>query len=218
MTRKTNARLAGMALLLYIIAGISNMALTSRIGGSGTAAHLAAIANHPRLIGVDILQELLEAACALIIAVTMYALTRDEDRDLAIVAMCCRVVEGAIAVIASAQALALSFLSTGNVNEPATLAIARLLIKSGNWTVLLAGSCFAVGSLIFSYLFLRSRTIPVVLAWIGVIASALLVVVLPLQLAGFLHGSMLVWVPMVFFEVPVALWLIVKGAEPRLKT
>ena len=100
MTRKTNGRVAVTALLLYIVTGIGNMALMSRIGGSGTAAHLAAIANHPRLIGVDILHGLLEASYALIIAVTMYALTRDEDRELAIVAMCCRVVEGAIAMIA----------------------------------------------------------------------------------------------------------------------
>lgn len=80
---------------------------------------------------------------------------------------------------------------------------------------------FAVGSLLFCLLLLRGRVIPVGLAWLGVIASALLVLVLPLQLAGLLGGSMswgasitwLVWLPMLVFEVPLALWLMVKGVR-----
>ncbi len=47
---------------------------------------------------------------------------------------------------------------------------------------------FSVGSLLFSWLLLRGRMIPVVLAWLGVLASALLVVILPLQLAGLFGG------------------------------
>lgn len=38
---------------------------------------------------------------------------------------------------------------------------------------------FAVGSTIFSYLLLRGRLVPVPLAWLGVLASVLLVVGLP---------------------------------------
>ncbi|PYQ10644.1 MAG: DUF4386 domain-containing protein, partial [Acidobacteria bacterium] len=52
------------------------------------------------------------------------------------------------------------------------------------------------------------------LAWLGVVASVLLVVVLPLQLAGFLGGGQitsLMWLPMLAFEVPLALWLLIKG-------
>jgi hypothetical protein len=82
-----------------------------------------------------------------------------------------------------------------------------------------------VGSLIFCWLFLRGRMIPVALAWLGVLASALLVVMLPLQSAGLFGGAlswsatttMLLWLPMLVFEVTVALWLIIKGvALPTL--
>lgn len=76
-----------------------------------------------------------------------------------------------------------------------------------------------MGSLCFSWLFRRGPLIPTALAQLGVIASALLVVVLPLQLAGLLGESMswassvtwLVWLPLLVFEVTVALWLIVRG-------
>ena len=78
---------------------------------------------------------------------------------------------------------------------------------------------FAVGSTIFCWLLLRGRLIPVALAWLGLIASVLLVVVLPLQLAGLFGGTMawsasitwLVWLPMLVFEVVLALWLLIKG-------
>jgi len=45
------------------------------------------------------------------------------------------------------------------------------------------------------------------------LASALLVVGLPLQLAGVLSGSVtqLMWIPMAAFEIPLALWLLIKG-------
>jgi hypothetical protein len=54
-----------------------------------------------------------------------------------------------------------------------------------------------------------------------VVASVLLVVVLPLQLAGLFGGSMLwsasitwlVWLPMLVFEVALALWLMIRGVN-----
>jgi hypothetical protein len=80
---------------------------------------------------------------------------------------------------------------------------------------------FSVGSLFFCWLLLRGRMIPTALAQLGVIASALLVVILPLQLAGLFGGSMswagtvtwLVWMPMLIFEVVLALWLMIKGVK-----
>ena len=78
---------------------------------------------------------------------------------------------------------------------------------------MLGAPFFAVGSMIFSYLLLRGRIVPVSLAWLGVLASALLVVGLPLQLAGFLKGAMTgyIWLPMLAFEVPLGLRLLIKG-------
>ncbi len=214
MTQKTNARVAGSALLLYIVTGIGNMFLSSKIGGVGTGGRLAALASHPTLFGLEILHTLIEVACAITLGITMYALTRDVDNELAIAAMVSRIIEGTIGIVAVAQTLALMWLATEGANTADTTAIASLLFKSGSWTFLLAGFCFAVGSLIFSILFVRGRSIPVALGWIGVVASALLVIVLPLEMTRFVKAGILVWIPMIFFEVPLAFWLILKGTHP----
>jgi hypothetical protein len=44
---------------------------------------------------------------------------------------------------------------------------------------------------------LRGRMIPVALAWLGVLGSAVLVLLLPVQLAGFVAGPItrLAWIP-----------------------
>jgi len=85
--------------------------------------------------------------------------------------------------------------------------------SGGGSSTTIGATCFAVGSTLFSYLFLRARSIPVPLAWLGVLASVLLVIALPVELAGFLPGSLAwpIWLPMLIFEVTLALWLIGKG-------
>ena len=111
-----------------------------------------------------------------------------------------------------------------------------LTYKQGSALAMLALTCrvleavheqsaifFAVGSLLFAWLFLRGRLIPTILAQLGVLASALLVVILPAQLAGFFGGSTswassvtwLVWMPMLLFEVIFAFWLMFKGVNNK---
>lgn len=160
MTRTTNARLAGVTFLVYIAAGIGAMALAGR----------------PQVS----LLSLITSFAALVLGVTLYAITREQDRDLALLALSCRIIEAV----------------------PGEGAI-----------------FFAVGSTLFSWLLLRGRMIPAALAWLGVISSALLVVILPLQRAGLLGGSVgwsssltwLIWLPCLVFELALALWFLVKG-------
>ncbi len=82
--------------------GASAMILSRQVmsGAEGVATKLASIAQHASLVRVDILLILLQAAFALILAVTLYALTRHVDHDLAVIGLCCRVTEGVIIVIA----------------------------------------------------------------------------------------------------------------------
>src|SRR5262245_51316107 len=162
MTRRTNARVAGVTFLVYIAAGITSMALSAR---AETTAVLTVVMSFS----------------ALVLGVTLYAITREQDPDLALLAMLCRVIE---AVPGQTGAL-----------------------------------YFAVGSTLFAWLLLRGRMIPIALAWVGVVASALLVVILLAQRGG-LFGSAVswsssitwvVWFPMLVFEVTLAFWLMIKG-------
>jgi hypothetical protein len=167
MTIRTNARVAGIAFLVYIVAGITSLALAGRTNVTDVLAVFTSLS-------------------ALVLGVTLYAITRDVDRDLAMLALVCRVVEG--------------------------------VPGHGG-----AATFFAVGSTIFSWLLLRGRMIPAALAWLGVVASALLVAILMLQRAGLFSGganfynsiTWLVWMPMLVFELAFAVLLIAKGVNGR---
>jgi hypothetical protein len=129
----------------------------------------------------------------------------------------CRVSEGVISGLSIPSTLALLWLATAaGVDAPdpgGRLALGAYLL-TGDMAV--TATFFAVGSTLFAYLLLRGRMIPIPLAWLGVVASALLVVGLPLQLAGVLGGRItsLMYLPMLAYEVPLGLWLLIKGVAP----
>lgn len=161
MTITTNARICGVAFWIYFAAGIGSMVLSG---------------NDPATTVLN----LVGAFCALVLGVTLYAITREVDRDLARMALACRVIEAA----------------------------------PGHGEIY-----FAVGSTIFSWLLLRGRLIPVGLAWLGFVSSLLLVLLLPMQIAGYFGGprawsspvTWAAWLPMLIFELTLAVWLITKG-------
>lgn len=226
MTRRMNARLAGVTFLLYIATGLTHLALFNRATGGaegGVAAQLAGIAQHSQLVRVTILLTLLQAAYALVLGVTLWALTRDQDPDLAMMGLGCRAGEGVIGAVSAVRTLQLVAVATASTaaagpDSAAALALGGLLLNHGGWSGSITATCFAAGSALFSWLFLRARSIPTPLAWLGVAASVLLVVLLPAQLAGFGPVTMVAWLPMLVFEVVLALWLLIKGVavpEPR---
>src|SRR5215470_8103730 len=172
MTARANARLAGSAFLLYIVVGITHLIVFGQATrGADTAAQLASLAAHEPLARVTILLALFEALCALTLGLTLWALTREVDRDLAVMGLCCRAGEGVLVAISPAQTLALLWLANRSGATPAeaaaTNALGGLLLAVGLGG--LAAVCFGLGSLLFSWLFVRGRGIPPALGWLGLI-------------------------------------------------
>lgn len=215
MTRSTNARVAGVAYLSYIGVAFPSMLLSGRAtAGDDMAAKLATMARHAGDLRLAAILGLLGCLCALVLAVTLYAVTRDRDRDVAMLGLTCRVAEGitgAVGVPATLALLSLASSANGSTTE-ATQAVAALVLHQssavGAWF-------FAVGSTAFCWLLLRGRMIPVPLAWLGVFASVLLVIALPLQIGALMPARLmqLAWLPMAAFEIPVAVWFIAKGVR-----
>ena len=223
MTRTTNARLAGFMFLFYIVTGIAGMILFApATSGEGTAAKLASVARHATLVRVAAVYSVVMMMNPFVLAVALYALTRDYDRDLALLALLCRITEGVIGGMSAVAKRALLTVATTaagatSADAAAANALGSVLLNVQGLTTLIAATAFAIGSTIYSYLFLRARTIPVPLSWLGVVASVLLVVGLPLQMAGFIEGlvTSLMWIPMAVFEVAFALWLLIKGVAAQ---
>ena len=219
MTRRTNARIAGFTYLFYIATAFPAMVLFDRAAaGEGMAARLSGIARHAADVRLVVLLLVLDCAVALVLAMALYGITRDEDHALAVLALSCRVGEGVLGAIPALATLGLLWLGTavtGSTPPDAAAAhvLGGFLLKVRIWGTTISASFFAVGSTLFSYLLLRGRMVPAPLAWLGVVASVPLVFVLPAQLIGFLGGPIdfFIWLPMLVFEVVLGFWLLFKG-------
>ncbi len=174
MARTTAARLAGFAFLFYIAVGISSMA-------GAFHGPMAAAATYA------------QNASAVVLALTLFLVTRVEQPMVAALGMIFRLAEGGLGAALALTGIALSH------------------------PTLVGATLFAIGSTLFCWLLLRGRMLPAVLSWIGLVASVILVVGLPLQLGGMLAAPLttLMWLPMLAFEVPGGLWLLAKGVPPN---
>lgn len=214
MRRTTSARIAGFTFLFYIAVAFPAMVLMNRATrGDGVAARLSQVVEHALDLRVAILLTLLSCFSAVVLAVTLYGITREVDQELAVFVLACRLGEGVVGVIGIPNALGLLWLARGGASDFATTQALGTYLLMPAQEAMIGAPFFALGSLAFSYLLLRGRLVPRGLAWLGLVASALLAVVLPLQLSGFLHGPLtgLVWLPMLAFEVPLGAWLLLKG-------
>jgi hypothetical protein len=225
MSRRSSARIAGIAFLLYIVVAMGGMVLSRQAAaGSDPAAKLASIAQHAGQARLAALLELAGCYCALVLAVTLFVITRDVDRNLALFVMAFRVAEGVVGASLMPRSFNRIWLATasgpGAPDAASVNALAAMLFKLPEWGFEIAGSLFAIGSTVFAYLLVRGRLVPAWMGWLGLVGSILVVVVVPLQLLDLVHSPItdVVWLPLLAFEVPLGFWLIFKGvAEPRWK-
>jgi hypothetical protein len=222
MTRRTNSRIAGSAFLLYIGVYVIEITLFGAASaGDEPVARLAAMAANARMLRIDLVLGLLTCFFAVTLGVTLWALTRSEDRELAMLGLVCRAGEGLIGAAPIAATFGLLAVATADgaaAPDASATTLASFVMEAHRWNWLIAAAFFAVGSTAFCWLLLRGRMIPAALAWLGVAASLLLIVGVPLQLAGFIRPPFadFMWAPMAAFEIALALWLLTKGAAlPR---
>lgn len=215
MTTRTTARVAGAAFLVYIAAGLSSLALFGRATrGADMPARIAAVASHMTEMRLSLLLNFVAAFCALLLAMSLYSLTRTADRELAILGMLCRAGEGILGMFAF-NTLGLLWLARGGraPADDAASAIASTLVAAGQWQASTSALLFAAGSTAFAFAFLRGGVVPLSLARFGAVASVILLALLPLQTAGWIGGTvayLVMWMPMLLFELWLAGWLIAK--------
>ena len=120
MTHTTNSRLAGFTFLAYIATGILSMVLFSRAAaGASDVARLASIAQHATTVRLVAVLTLLTFFEAVTLGVTLWALTRDEDPDVAVLALCCRAGEGVLGAAAAVRTMQLlSVAACSSVQAP----------------------------------------------------------------------------------------------------
>ncbi len=218
MTQRTEARIAGCAYLAYIVLAMSSSILFGRATAGDTISQtLATLARMIWTARVTVLLDLLQPVCALVLAVTLYKLVKVVDPTLALLAMVFRLGEGLLGSLPILSKLELMQFATPPADHSAgalsSLALGSEILHRPDSGF--SEFCFVIGGFLFAYLFLRGRLIPRWLAWIGVVTIGAQMICVPLRIATILPASIVnwLWFPILFYEVPLGIWLIARGTE-----
>jgi hypothetical protein len=216
------ARVAGFMFLFLIATVIASSVLIGGVEGDEISTTLRNVSDESFRVRLGVLFLIVGGISTLILAVALYAVTKHEDQNLSILALSCRAVEAGLYAIGIINALTLLSLSeqatTASAGEPtAAYTLGDIVSDVNAWGTNVGAAFFAVGSLLYSYLLLKARSIPVALSVLGVIASLILIVGVPVQTAAgqaTTEGTAaVIWIPMIIFEISTGLWLFVTGAN-----
>jgi hypothetical protein len=220
-TQMRYARLAGFMYLILIAIYLLSVWITSRFEVPGNIAETA-----HRIVGNELLFRFgmalgsLNNLCAVLLAVSLYVIVRMIDRNLALLALAFELVYAAAGT--ALDLISYAFLnqqmgsySSGILNASQLQALADLhsflLATAMNIVTILYGA----GSILFFYLFIKAKTIPRILAALGLFGSVLVPLI---GFAGLILPNpskllQLGWLPLFVAEMSVGLWLLIKGVK-----
>jgi hypothetical protein len=218
---KNTPRFLGAAFLFQAIASVGWFILLSSLIVTGDiSASMTNIANNAWQMRASIVVAMFTAIGIAILGVLLYVVLLKQNKIIALVALGLYLIEAAILAASRIEAFSLLRISQESLEagHPAYLqTLGNLFYESadfGDWLHILP---FALGAILFYYLFFKSKYIPRALSLFGLIAATLALIGIPFLLLG--HNiPMLVFLPNLAFELTIGVWLMVKGIEDGSET
>jgi hypothetical protein len=224
-TQRIYARIAGFLFLWLIITDVAGLLLASHIAGSGTFAETAKrVVASEHLYRLALCSDLIETLSTLLLAFALYVTLKPVDNLLAQMAMYWRLGEsfiGSVGVIFGFVRLSLyhSPQSIGGVETDRPQALVGPLSHAfAPYNI--PAIFFSIGSILFFYLFFKSKYIPRILSAFGVFASVIVTIVcfggliFPEHAATLQYG----WAPMALAEVTTGFWLMLFAVKTQARS
>ena len=223
-TQRIYARVAGFLFLWLIITGLAGALTISHIAGSGTFAETAKrVVASEHLYRVALSSELIETLSAVLLAFALYVTLKPVDKRLAQFAMYWRLGEafiGGVGTILDFVRLRLYTQSSGTLGTDQSQALLGLTRDAGFASYNITAIFFSIGSILFFYLFFKSRYIPRIQSVFGVFASVIVTIICFGSLIFPEHAAMLQygWAPMAIAEVTTGIWLMLFAVKTQARS
>ena len=217
------ARVAGFIYLFTIIGSLLNVAfvMDALVIPGDVAATAKNIIGNELLFHIGIAFELVMSASVVVLALCLYVILRPVNRNLALLALCWRLAEAillAVTVLISFIVLQIlgeqAYLAAFETKQLQALVGVFLGVRTTGVDIVILFT--GLGSIVFFYLFFKSRYIPRVLAAWGILTYMLIIlyslakIVSPGNLTEF---DMIVYGPGALFELIIGLWLLFRGVN-----
>jgi len=217
---KSTARLTGFLFIWLIITGLTGAMIIANVTGSGTLAEKSTrIINSKYLYGLGLLLDLIETMSAMVLAFTLYVILRPFNQLLAQLGMYFRIGEsiiGAVGIIFGFVKLHLYAAEVNAaINENTVQPLLSTIQHAGFAFYNISAIFFSVGSLLFFYIFYKSKSIPGILCIIGIAASPIVsfLCITSLISPEDARWLQLGWAPMAIAEIGSGIWLMIYGVR-----
>jgi hypothetical protein len=215
-----HARLAGFLYLTIIVTSILSLFLVeSRLIVDGDRAATAErIAADQTLFRAGLVYETVMFAGVVALAWALYVVLRGVDRNLALLALLWRMAEAVVGVVTVLLGV-LIVLLVGSRGVRAAFAPEQLhslvdvLLTARTVGFDVTIFFLSLGTIAYCRLLYRSRYVPRVLAGMGIVSFAIMLVgaLVSLLLPRYEELAMVGWAPGIVFEVVIGLWLLLRG-------
>jgi hypothetical protein len=225
-TKRKTAVIVGILFILGTVSGILSGAFTAPIMAGSTYPINISASETQWIIGTLLI--LLMGFSLAMVPVLLYPIFKKHNEVLALGAVLFRGVLEAVLYTASVISMLLLLTvsqiygKTGAADATSLKTMGSVLIAAGDWIQMIAGIVFSIGALMINVLFYQTRLIPRWLSAWGLIGAVLYFVANFVSMFGPLHiapsiesGIGLLLIPLAIQEMVFAVWLIVKGFNPK---
>jgi hypothetical protein len=214
------ARLAGFLYLAIIVTSILSLFLVeARLVVDGDwASTTRRIAADQTLFRAGLVYDMTMFASVIALAWALFVILRGVDRNLALLALLWRMAEAVVGAVTVLLGV-LVVLLVGSPDAPAGLesgplhALVEVLLTARAIGFDVAVFFLCLGTIVNCRLLYTSRYVPRVLAGLGIVAFAIMLVgtVVGLLLPQSRDLTIIGWAPGILFEVAIGVWLLLKG-------
>jgi len=217
---KFNPRFLGAAFLIVAVTSLLSMYLfDSIVGTCSIAESMINISNNLMQIRISILVDMICTIAIVILGVYLYITLKKQNKNIALVALGLYIVESALLGVSKISHYSLfnvsqEFVKAGAPDSSYFQTIATLFLSDAKFAYSIHLLVFGLGALMFYYLFLKSKYVPLVFPAWGLIAVSLLVIGTIIVLL-FDVTIIVMFVPNMLFELAIGIWLMFKGFRPQ---
>lgn len=212
-------RLLGAAFLIVVFTSlISGVLLTSAVGSGSVSDLLGHLADNVMVMRLSILTGLANSVGVVVLAALLYVVLKGQSRIVALIALGLWLSEAVLYAVSQVGSVALIPLSLDFVKagapDPSYVQAMGAFLYDGiaKLGITLHMFFYCVGGMLWYFLLYRSRYIPTVIPAFGLAAVSLGLVGVVLQLLGN-TVPIVVYLPILPFELTVGAWLLVKGIK-----
>ena len=221
-------RLAGLMFVIVIIIGVLSGFMLSPLNYAMTgppdniSETMINFSDNPKMVQLSIVGYLIEAVAIVLLTVSLYTTLKKQNKIIARWAFGLWIIEAVAIAVREINAFSLlytgqEFVKAGAPDSSYFQTLGSLFYKLMHFSYDVQMVFYCIGGILFYYLFLKSKYVPKVLPFFGIIVASLGFIGEFLAIFGY-DVPLYVFLPILPFELAIGLWLMIKGIRDGSET